>query len=307
MSKKLLKKIRNDQIRHFYKQNSDLTIKQLAKRFDLSYATTHKIVRDLVEPRVRFYSNKRNLKILDLWNRDLTQTLNTVGEKFGITRERVRQILSRYKEAKYQVRSIHERTPMIRRVRMSKIQPEIKRMIRLYATPTWYKYLDHARDHYGTVEYRYLKGVLQYCWQNDLLDPLFKFHYQPKVTPIRRKILELKKKGYGLDAIADRLNTTKVNVSINLRIAKMLTGEKFLPNSAHPNQLQSVTLDPSELKKRLDGIREGVKKGWSKKQMAKNLDVFKTEADVTNTLRIHWFTENQKYLKENGFGSHTIA
>ena len=44
------------------------------------------------------YLSKRNTKILDLWNTG-EHTYETIGDIFGVTRERIRQILAKAKKA----------------------------------------------------------------------------------------------------------------------------------------------------------------------------------------------------------------
>ena len=53
---------------------------------------------------LRFLNNKRNSDLIEHFNNDLTATLHSTAIKFGLTRERVRQIINHAKSLGIEVR-----------------------------------------------------------------------------------------------------------------------------------------------------------------------------------------------------------
>ena len=53
------------------------------------------------------YLSKRNTKILDLWNTG-EHTYETIGDIFGVTRERIRQILAKAKKRGFEVKDVND-------------------------------------------------------------------------------------------------------------------------------------------------------------------------------------------------------
>ena len=56
--------------------------------------------------------SKRNLEILDEWNNDYNSTLQSIGNKYELSRERVRQILFMAKKRDLNVKESVEKTKL---------------------------------------------------------------------------------------------------------------------------------------------------------------------------------------------------
>mgnify|MGYP001455243234 CR=1 FL=1 len=64
--------------------------------------------KELTKPtKNKYFVSERNKKILDLWNSG-EHTLETIASKFGVTRERIRQILQKLRKQKFEVMSTQD-------------------------------------------------------------------------------------------------------------------------------------------------------------------------------------------------------
>ena len=202
--------------------------------------------------------SKRNLEILDEWNNNCDSTLQSIGHKYGITRERVRQILLIAKERGLDVEQSVEKTKLRNEIIKEGIIKEINIGLRHYGTLKYYEWrkLYVKQDKNNYLRRETLREILLKRWNEDL-DPLFNFHISINLTPIHYKILDLKKSGKTLDQIGEIINRSKPLVSRYLRDLH----EHDLYDYSNEKQVKAVSLDNFVIEKTLNHIRNELRQG----------------------------------------------
>ena len=113
-------------------------------------------VRKFTSKRERFLTD-RNKLIIDLWNSDPLQTLNSVGLQFNVTRERIRQVLKKAKLHGIEIRPSSDRSKHLKTKQIEAIKAEV---------------FDALKNIYGTLEF-----------------PIWKKQFLKKSTPFQAKFL----------------------------------------------------------------------------------------------------------------------
>ena len=141
--------------------------------------------------------SKRNLEILDEWNNDYNSTLQSIGNKYELSRERVRQILFMAKKRDLNVKESVEKTKLRNEIKKEGLIKEINIGLRHYGTLKYFEWRKLYLKQYSrpSKEYQFrskiLKEVLLKRWNEDL-DPLFNFY-------ISSILFHIKKLSMGLD------------------------------------------------------------------------------------------------------------
>ena len=202
--------------------------------------------------------SKRNLEILDEWNNNCDSTLQSIGDKYGLTRERVRQILLLAKKRGLDVKKSVEKTKLRNEIIKEGIIEEINIGLKHYGTLKYYEWrkLYIKQDKNIQLRRETLREILLKRWNEDL-DPLFNFHISINLKPIHYKILHLKKSGKTLKQIGVIINRSIPLVSRYLRDLH----EHDLYDYSSEKQVEAVSLDSFVIEKNLNHIRNELRQG----------------------------------------------
>jgi len=202
--------------------------------------------------------SKRNLEILDEWNNNYDSTLQSIGDKYGLTRERVRQILLLAKKRGLDVKKSVEKTKLRNEIIKEGIIEEINIGLKHYGTLKYYEWrkLYIKQDKNIQLRRETLREILLKRWNEDL-DPLFNFHISINLKPIHYKILHLKKSGKTLKQIGVIINRSIPLVSRYLRDLH----EHDLYDYSSEKQVEAVSLDSFVIEKNLNHIRNELRQG----------------------------------------------
>ena len=230
--------------------------------------------------KLRWVSNQRNLEVLTLWNLDHSNTYQTLGVRFGITRERIRQILNRAEAEGYYVRSTKERTIYNTKEKINAVFSEVVNAItNLYGTSEWIEWKDNFFEKNPGVIYRkFVRFTLLNCWKKKLIDPLDNFRFYFEITEQHMRVLNLRMNNLTIEECANVLNC-----SVGL-IVKLLRDLKQIGLYRNPtlnqNQVASVSLDKEQINKKLDWIREGLTNGKTLRDLEKEIGTTKQSSQV---------------------------
>jgi len=202
--------------------------------------------------------SKRNLEILDEWNNNYDSTLQSIGDKYGLTRERVRQILLLAKKRGLDVKKSVEKTKLRNEIIKEGLIEEINIGLKHYGTLKYYEWrkLYIKQDKNIQLRRETLREILLKRWNEDL-DPLFNFHISINLKPIHYKILHLKKSGKTLKQIGVIINRSIPLVSRYLRDLH----EHDLYDYSNEKQVEAVSLDSFVIEKNLNHIRNELRQG----------------------------------------------
>ena len=202
--------------------------------------------------------SKRNLEILDEWNNNCDSTLQSIGDKYGLTRERVRQILLLAKKRGLDVKKSVEKTKLRNEIIKEGLIEEINIGLKHYGTLKYYEWrkLYIKQDKNIQLRRETLREILLKRWNEDL-DPLFNFHISINLKPIHYKILHLKKSGKTLKQIGVIINRSIPLVSRYLRDLH----EHDLYDYSSEKQVEAVSLDSFVIEKNLNHIRNELRQG----------------------------------------------
>ena len=208
--------------------------------------------KELTKPtKNKYFVSERNKKILDLWNSG-EHTLETIASKFGVIRERIRQILQKLRKQKFEVmstqdvskkRSSHMLKSKLEEANVDKIsklylngysQNEI--LLEVGDQPMPLNTIIKELKKEGLISYKLgLFGRIKRKREERLKDR--KIQYRRKV------ILEMRKQDKSLKEIAQALEISKIRVS--QEIASMKSEGIYVPKTeAHIdiNHLSRVEL-----------------------------------------------------------------
>jgi len=208
--------------------------------------------------RMKKVLSKRNLEILDEWNNNYNSTLQSIGDKYGLTRERVRQILLIAKKRGLDVEESVEKTKLRNEIIKEGIIEEINLGLEHYGTLKYYVWrrLYVNQDKNIQLRRETLREILIKRWNEDL-DPLFNFYISINLTPRHYKILDLRKSGKTLEQIGEIINRSKPLVSRYLRDLH----EHDLYDYSNEKQVEAVRLNNFVIEKNLNHIRNQLRQG----------------------------------------------
>ena len=215
-----------------------------------------------------FYRKKRNRAILDAWNID-AETLEAIGRRHSITRERVRQILEKAKRYGLKVSSHQERKSIKDNIRLKRLVDSYKKqLIENFSK----KSLSDIRKllKISDSDLKFLKDSL--IESGELVVPLKKnferYNKLPKYRQSRRQsILDLKNRGFTINQIAEENSCSTATIANEIK--KMNLEGIYVPNT----QKSGGGLSKIEISYRRKLITEERRKGTSIKNIAKQLGV----------------------------------
>ncbi len=215
---------------------------------DLPYFEKHTASRNI----------SRDIFIMKEWNDNLDSTLQSIGDKHNLSRERVRQILERWEDVGYSIREPEKRTEFRRKKQIESVHEEIINAIEsFYGTPKFTKW---KRDFYkksNLWQRRYFQKVLRGYWREGKADPLLFMDSDIKLTKRHYKVLEMKKAGMSQYEISRKLDISEQLVGMSIRDLK----DAHLVAHKNANQVESVSLSKEEIERRLNKIREQIISG----------------------------------------------
>lgn len=230
--------------------------------------------------KLRWVSNQRNLEVLTLWNLDHSNTYQSLGDRYGITRERIRQLLNRAEAEGYYVRSTKERTVHNTKEKINAVFSEVVNAIaNLYGTPEWIEWKDNFFEKNPGVIYRkFVKFTLQKCWKKKLIDPLDNFKFDFQITEQHMRVLNLRMNHLTIEECANILSCSTALITKLLRDLKQIG--LYRNPRLNQNQVASVSLDKEQINKRLDWIREGLRNGKTLRDLEKEIGSTKPSSQV---------------------------
>ena len=242
--------------------------------------------------------SKRNLEILIEWNNNYDSTLQSIGDKYGLTRERVRQILLKAKKRGLDVEESVEKTKFRNEIKKEGFIKEINIGLRHYGTLKYFEWRKLYLRVYSRPSKQYqlrskiLSEILLKRWNEDL-DPLFNFYVSIDLKPLHYKILDLRKSGKTLEQIGKIINRSIPLVSRYLRELH----EHELYDYSNEKQVESVSLSNFVIEKNLNHIRNELRQGKSLNQINIQPSVTKIGKDtVRHYIRKHFLYPH--YVKQ---------
>tara|TARA_B100001248_G_scaffold261862_1_gene254687 strand:+ start:91 stop:1032 length:942 start_codon:yes stop_codon:yes gene_type:complete len=244
----------------------------------------------------RFLNNERNTDLIEHFNNDLTATLHSTGIKFGMTRERARQILETAKSHGIKVRSYGIRTEHLRNIQTKKVAPEIHYALEnLYGTPEYFVWQKDFRKRANPIQKKFLRDVIKKAWDHNLLDPLDSIECCLKPTEKHHKVVNLKNQGYTATQVAKKIGKSKPLVDNLIREARAF-GLYPEPKGWRLNQIKAVSLTQDEIDKKLDEIRTQMKLGMNLSQIEK---MKKSKKSINHFVsRHHYLAKYEQNKKE---------
>ena len=208
-------------------------------------------------PRKRVQNPIRDKNILNEWNNNPNSTLQSIADRYGMSRERIRQIVHNCMLDGEYVRTSVSKTKQRKSDKEKKLIKEIEIGLKHYGTTKyfeWRKLFLKGPD--SILRSQTLRKHLMKRWNQDL-DPLFNFQISIELKPIHYKILDLKKDGKTLDQICEILNKSKPSITNYLRDLR----EHGLVEHVNPTQVNAVSASDCQIQKQLDLIRDDLRKG----------------------------------------------
>tara|TARA_R100000781_G_scaffold48247_1_gene32240 strand:+ start:1010 stop:1783 length:774 start_codon:yes stop_codon:yes gene_type:complete len=244
--------------------------------------------------------SKRNLEILDEWNNNYDSTLQSIGNKYGLTRERVRQILLIAKKRGLDVEQSVEKTKLRNEIIKEGLIEEINIGLKHYGTLKYYEWRKlYVKQDQNYQRSKTLREILLKRWNEDL-DPLFNFHISINLKPMHYQILHLKKSGKTLKQIGVIINRSIPLVSRYLRDLH----EHDLYDYSSEKQVEAVRLDNFVIEKNLNHIRNELRQGKFLSQInIENSDLLLGKNTVRHYIRRHFLYPhyvNEKKRTERG-------
>lgn len=246
----------------------------------------------------RFLDNKRNTDLIEHFNNDLTATLHSTGIKFGITRERARQIIETAKSYGIEVRSYEKRSEHLRNMQTKKVASEIQYALEnLYGTPEYFVWQKDFRKRSNAIQKKFLRDVMRKAWNHNLLDPLDSFECYLEPTDKHHKVVNLKNQGYTATQVATKIGRSKPTVDNLIREARAF-GLYPEPKGWRLKQRKAVSLTRDEIDKRLDEIRTHMKSGMNISQTEKMIRGKSGQTIHHFVARHHYFAKLEQNKKE---------
>lgn len=211
---------------------------------------------------------KRQKRILDLWNSG-EHTLQSIGDIFGISRERIRQILSRLKSRGFMILSSKETSILRREKHLSNQRKyiDINQFMNMYhsgcsKTEIRRKLSIKSREYDMHKNYLLNKGVISN--RKRILDTIkFDLENGDEIKRHRESIImKMRHDNCNLVEIANKLQISKVRLT---QIIKDMKDKGYLiPNS----QESGNPLSDDEITSRINNIEHCLDKGMNIRQIS---------------------------------------
>ncbi len=214
--------------------------------------------------------SEKHKNITDSWNSG-NFTLEDLGKKYGLTRERIRQILASSKRKGFEVLNPQEVSILRKENNFQKLYQSLKKVyIDLYnedLSPSQIsKKLSISSYLSNDIEKRLIKeGLIQKIYFRKS-----KVGLSDEEKRLRwKKIRNFRKENKTLDEIAMLMNLSKPSIANTIRDMKDAGWE--VPNSRDDDQYIKVRLSSEEFELRKAYILEGTLNGKSRKQLGEEL------------------------------------
>lgn len=259
------------------------TYLSISKKLNLSEATIYRHIR-LMESKglITFdhkkYISKKNQLILDMWN-SREHTYQSIGLKFGVSRERIRQILAKLKRRGFQVISVAS----VRAGRRDKtvvnhidaLNETTKEAI-IQAYHDGISLSEIARRVRHDADHVAVQHFIKLAKKNNTLSHKLRVfgtiknnRENPSDETLEREriILAMRSNNHTLDEVATALGISKINVT--LLIKNMKLRGIYIPNSRDSGN----PLSDEEVSKRVDIIESMLDEGKSPLAISKFLRI----------------------------------
>ena len=263
-----------------------LTTEDLARMQNLDQKGIYQIESTLKETNVdelmdlmnRVKKNQRNIskkqkKILDMWN-SADHTYKSIGEIFGVSRERIRQVLAQLKRKGFEIISTQEAS---RGRRKNLISEEVKSIDEVKFTKMFHigrsreeicNYLSITGNTYENIKKYFIeKGTISN--RNRILDSIkFDIDNVDEITRYREDtILQMRDNNHRLDDIASALEISKIRLT---QIIKNMKDKGIsIPNS----RISGKSLPDEEITLRVNKIEHCLDKGMNVRQISHVINV----------------------------------
>ena len=263
-----------------------LTTEDLARMQNLDQKGIYQIESTLKETNVdelmdlmnRVKKNQRNIskkqkKILDMWN-SADHTYKSIGEIFGVSRERIRQVLAQLKRKGFEIISTQEAS---RGRRKNLISEEVKSIDEVKFTKMFHigrsreeicDYFSITGNTYENIKKYFIeKGTISN--RNRILDSIkFDIDNVDEITRYREDtILQMRDNNHRLDDIASALEISKIRLT---QIIKNMKDKGIsIPNS----RISGKSLPDEEITLRVNKIEHCLDKGMNVRQISHVINV----------------------------------
>ena len=263
-----------------------LTTEDLARMQNLDQKGIYQIESTLKETNVdelmdlmnRVKKNQRNIskkqkKILDMWN-SADHTYKSIGEIFGVSRERIRQVLAQLKRKGFEIISTQEAS---RGRRKNLISEEVKSIDEVKFTKMFH--IGRSREeicNYFSINGNTYEDIKKYFIEtgtisnrNRILDSIkFDIDNVDEITRYREDtILQMRDNNHRLDDIASALEISKIRLT---QIIKNMKDKGIsIPNS----RISGKSLPDEEITLRVNKIEHCLDKGMNVRQISHVINV----------------------------------
>jgi len=215
----------------------------------------------------RFLKSQRNMEVITLWNMDHTHTYQSLGDIYGVSRERIRQILNKARSLGFEIRSTLDRTKHLTINRLESVIPDVVfALSKLYGNGTaeYFEWRDNFfQKHPGRIYRKLLQETLTRLWKQKKLDPLDNYKHDFSVSENHMRVLNLRMNGVSIDDCKNIMGVSKPMITNYLRDLKQIG----LYSAVNPTQVEAVKLDQDKIQKKLDWIRSGLIEGKTLAQL----------------------------------------
>ena len=226
--------------------------------------------------------SEREKEILNLRNEKML-TLEEIGKKIGVTRERIRQILAKLQRKGFEISDHSQRKGKKLEKRRKEIMKLSKPFIELYENKNLQRSLISKKLKISITEINWLEKKLidQNKINKRLVDGKRARKILPEIQNRRNMILKFKAKKMTIDEISLQLGVSKPTVMNDIR--KMKLSGIDVPYT----RKSGGSLSGEEIEFRKDFIQDKINEGWSKKQISDALGF-----DVRQFIRRHMVLDN---------------
>ena len=205
--------------------------------------------------------SQREEKIINLWNEEML-TLEEIGKRLDVTRERIRQILAKLQNKGYEVISKRERSERRKKNKKDKALKLSKKFIELYKKHPTTKIASKLNLDLRTAKYLEKKLLME----GKLYVPFTKNKTETDVLIVKRReeILNYKSANMSTQEISEILGVSTATIYNDiLHLRKQGINV--------PNSKEKLGLSEEKIQFRLNFIESKLQAGWNKSEIAKAL------------------------------------
>ncbi len=261
----------------------NLTTKRALKKHLLNTVAELKAT----QKKYRFLKNQRNMEVITLWNMDHNHTYQSLADIYGISRERIRQLLNKAKALGLELRSTQDRTKHLIINRLESVIPDVVHALsKLYGNGTT-EYFDWREDFFEknpqNIYRKFLNETLIKLWKKKKLDPLDNYKHNFSVSENHMRVLNLRINGVSIDDCKNIMGVSKPMITNYLRDLK----EIGLYHAVNPSQVEAVKLNKDKIQKKLNWIRAGLIEGKSLTELEREMFISPTTSILKHFITRH--------------------